>query len=107
MQRLIIATILMSFTSSCVENAFSLPESWGWGYKPRYFMMRGMPDYGDDYSDGFRDGCQSSFTMVAQGAVRSLPPKYDGWRLTSSRLYAAGFVDGEEHCAYVYDWDIT
>ncbi|MBL6784674.1 MAG: hypothetical protein ISQ32_00020 [Rickettsiales bacterium] len=107
MKQILGIIILAFFCSSCVTEAFSFPKSWGWGSKPRYFMMRGMPERDDDYTRGFRDGCQSSFAMVAQGAVRSLETKYDGWKMTTNRLYAAGFVDGEEHCTYVYDWDIT
>jgi len=99
--------LLALFLSSCVTEVFSMPKSWDWGSKPRYFMMRGLPDRDDDYTKGFSDGCQSSFAMVAHGAVRSLDTKYDGWKMTTNRLYAAGFVDGEEHCTYVYDWDIT
>ncbi|MBT4921480.1 MAG: hypothetical protein HON23_00510 [Rickettsiales bacterium] len=107
MNRSIILILLTTFCSSCVTEAFSYPKAWNWGSKPRYFMMRGMPDQDDDYTKGYADGCQSNFTMVAQGAVRSLSPQYDGWKLTTNRLYAAGFVDGEEHCTYAYDWDIT
>ena len=99
--------LLALFLSSCVTEVFSMPKSWNWGSKPRYFMMRGLPDSDDDYTKGFSDGCQSAFAMVAQGAVRSLDTKYDGWKMTTNRLYSAGFVDGEEHCTYVYDWDIT
>ena len=93
--------------NSCVEGAASLPDSWDWGIRGRPFMMRGVPDGNDDYSMGFRDGCKSALSMVAQGLVRSISPEYNGWKLTSNNLYASGFVDGEEHCTYVYDWDIT
>ena len=39
-----ILALLALFLSSCVTEVFSMPKSWDWGNKPRYFMMRGLPD---------------------------------------------------------------
>jgi hypothetical protein len=103
---LIIFTILF-FTSSCVKEMLgTMPKSWNWGAGPRIYMAKGLPDGDDDFSRGFQDGCRSMLGVVAQGMVRNIKPRYDGWKLTSNKLYAAGFLDGEEHCTYIYDWDI-
>jgi hypothetical protein len=105
--RLIIIFISFLFLSNCASEAFSMPDNWNWGFRPRPYLMRGVPDGNDDYSLGFRDGCKSVLNTVAEGMVRNIKPVYDGWLLTSNNLYASGFVDGEEHCTYFYDWDIT
>ena len=107
MKKILIAGTLLCFTTSCIEGAFSMPKSWNWGWKARPFMARGLPDGDDDYSRGFRDGCQSVLGVVSQGLVRNIPHRYDGWKLTSNKFYSTGFLDGEEHCTYLYDWDIT
>ena len=97
----------ISLLSSCVTEAWTMPKSWNWGNLPRPYMARGLPDDDSDYSKGFRDGCKSVLSMVAEGMVRNVKDEYDGWLLTRNRVYATGFVDGEEHCTYIYDWDIT
>lgn len=108
LKRIIPFLVTLLMLNSClVSEALTMPKSWNWGWKPRPYMARGLPDGDDDYSRGFQAGCKSVFGMVAQGMVRNLKPEYDGWLLTSNSFYAAGFVDGEEHCTYIYDWDIT
>ena len=105
--RIIIITCCFLFLGSCVKEMWTMPKSWNWGFRPRPYMARGLPDGDDDYSMGFRDGCKSVLASVAEGAVRSIKSAYDGWLLTSNSFYASGFVDGEEHCTYIYDWEIT
>ena len=104
---LLLSLLLLSQSACLISEALTLPKSWNWGFKPRPYMMRGVPDGNDDYSLGFRDGCKSALGIIGQGGVRSVSNEYNGWKLTSNRLYAAGFLDGEEHCTYFYDWDIT
>ena len=104
---IIIISSLFSLNSCLVSEAFTMPESWNWQWwKARPYMARGLPDGDTDYHRGFRDGCKGSLGMVAQGPLRNTQGAYDGWKLTSSDLYATGFYDGEEHCAYIFDWDI-
>ena len=105
--RIIIMTCCFLFLGSCVKEMWSMPKSWNWGFRPRPYMARGLPDGDDDYSYGFRDGCKSVLSSVGEGGVRSIKSVYDGWLLTSNSFYASGFVDGEEHCTYIYDWEIT
>jgi hypothetical protein len=107
MLRPIMIIIISLSMTSCIEGALTMPKSWNWGWKPRPYMARGLPDGDDDYSKGFQAGCKSVLGMVAQGGVRMIRAEYDGWMLTSNSLYAKGFLDGEEHCTYIYDWDIT
>ena len=106
-KKLIIIFNLLLLNSCLISEALTMPKSWGWGFKARPYMARGLPDGDDDYSLGFRDGCKSLLGVVAQGLLRNTKPQYDGWKLTSNSLYAAGFYDGEEHCAYIYDWEIV
>lgn len=85
-----------------------MPDSWGWKWwQPRPYLARGLPDCDDEYCLGFRDGCMSMLAIAGPGAMRGKELKYDGWKLTSNAYYAAGFIDGEEHCTYLYDWDVT
>ncbi len=104
-----ISTLLALFLlTGCIGGgALTMPKSWNWGWKPRPYMAKGLPDGDDDYTKGFADGCASVLSYVSQGGPRLITPRYDGWKLTQNDFYAAGFVDGEEHCTYIYDWDIT
>lgn len=103
-----ILSLLLLLPSCFVKGTYSVPESWDWGWKPRPYLMRGVPDGDDSYTEGFRDGCSTALSVVAQGLLRSTnAPRYDGWRLTSDAFYSAGFVDGDEHCTYLYDWSIV
>lgn len=98
---------LFSLNACLVSESLSMPDSWNWPwYKPRPYMARGLPDGDTDYHRGFRDGCKGLLGVVAQGPLRGVDVPYDGWKLTSSKLYASGVYDGEEHCAYIYDWDV-
>ena len=107
--RIIIIIFSLFSLNSCflVSESLTMPDSWNWPWwKARTYMARGLPDGDTDYHRGFRDGCQTYLGMVSQGPLRNSFGKYDGWKLTSSSMYASGVYDGEEHCAYIYDWDI-
>ena len=104
---IVIALSLLGLSSCLVQESIAMPKSWDWPWwKARPYMARGLPDGDTDYHRGFRDGCKGLWGVVAQGPLRNLTPQYDGWKMTSSSLYASGMYDGEEHCAYIYDWDI-
>ena len=108
---------IVTITQSC---SLKMPNCWGAWYKPRVVQMSG-PDFSctNSYQLGWIDGCQSHLTLTA-GALRSLSPKYDGWKITGKnpdgsntphpeikdyKLYNYGMVDGEEYCFYYFDWD--
>lgn len=73
---------------------------------PGRLFMRGLPQGSDSYSQGIRDGCETFMGIVGSGALRLLPSKIDGFRLTEDPAYARGFVDGQTYCTHYMDWDI-
>ena len=108
MKNIAIYAVLLLLLQACNP----MPNGWGPWYKPRFWHMKGAPQYPADnpYQMGFRDGCQTHTTISAGGLQRSLPTRVDGWKLTGRdssvtnvELYRTGFDDGREHCLYYHD----
>ena len=64
-KKLIIIFNLLLLNSCLISEALTMPKSWGWGFKARPYMARGLPDGDDDYL-GFRM-VKSLLGVVAQG----------------------------------------
>jgi len=75
-------------------------------FQPNRMFLRDLPKGNDSYSQGMRDGCQTFVGIIGAGALRLLPEKIDGYRLSSDPGYLRGFNDGGSYCTHYLDWEI-
>ncbi len=93
----LLATLLLS--TSC-----TMPESLG--YK-RMFLY-GVPKGNDSFSQGWRDGCDTSLAIVGEGSLRLIKEKINqqtAKRMRSDELYDKGFTTGSGYCTNFLDYN--
>jgi hypothetical protein len=99
----IITILIIIFISSCE----SMPETWDWGMQARPLTgVRNFPPSDTDYGKGFKDGCESTLSVVGKGWVDATTPKMNPVLMTKNPDYASGWWDGHEQCTYILDWDV-
>jgi hypothetical protein len=75
---------------------------------PKPFLLNGLPQGNDNYSEGFRDGCHNAIGHNGFGMQRifTKPPRAQD-ELYMDALYRRGYRDGDRHCGVYVNHDIT
>lgn len=92
---------LLLSTASC-----ALPDHSSLGYK-RLFLY-GVPEGNDSFSQGWRDGCDTSLATVGTGTLRLVKEKITPdttRRMTHDELYDKGFTTGSGYCTNFLDYN--
>lgn len=66
-------------------------------------FLDGLPDGDDSFSQGFRDGCNTTLGIVSFTGVRGLDFAYDVNRGIEDREYYRGYRLGSDYCVYYVD----
>lgn len=76
-----------------------------WTPKPMYFSY--LPQGGDSYSQGVRDGCNSANSTIGQGMMRTNYKDIylDVDRTIKDEDYNKGWSMGNNYCTYYNDSD--
>lgn len=93
----LIASLLLN--TSC-----SMPSALG--YK-RLFLY-GAPEGNDSFSQGWRDGCDTSLATVGEGSLRLIEEKINATtarRMSKDELYDKGFSTGSGYCTNFLDYN--
>lgn len=108
LRKIFLLSCVVTLSSSCSLFIESYPSSWHNGFKPRPLTgVRGFPQTDSEYGKGFKDGCHSSYDVIAKGALSDLNEKrYDFKRMQKSPDYNTGWWDGMEQCTYIMDHDV-
>lgn len=96
-----ISLLLIFLTTAC-----SLPDYSALGHK-RMFLY-GVPEGNDSFSQGWRDGCDTSLATVGTGSLRLVEEKINRntvRRMTTDELYDKGFNVGSGYCTNFLDYN--
>lgn len=90
--------------SSCASD---LKEYFGrhGPFTPAPFLIGDMPDGDDDYSQGFRDGCNTSHSIIGTALMSATYDDiyYDVEKSIKSDEYYKGRTIGHNYCNYYND----
>ena len=84
----------------------TLPDRSPLGYK-RAFLY-GVPEGDDNFSKGWRDGCDTSLAIAGSGTLRLVKEKINAettYDMTHDQLYDKGFNIGSGYCANFLDYN--
>ena len=103
-QRIIILLLLLTSASCTMPEKNQLPDWLG----DRRVLLRGAPQGDDSFSQGWRDGCDTSLAIVGTGTLRLVKQKIDATvaeRLVSDPLYEKGYSTGSGYCTNFLDYN--
>jgi hypothetical protein len=92
----LVVTLLMLLLTGCQAIQ---RNSFAGGITPDPFLMRGMPQGGDSFSQGFRDGCYQFIGNSGYGAHRLLPDASPAVDMVNDPLYQTGYNHGDRYCS--------
>ena len=105
--KILVLSLAVISISSCMKN--DLKKYYG---RPGTFTMQPpymgqMPNGDDSYSQGMRDGCNTSVPILGAGPMASMYESsyYDPNRAVEDKDYAKGFDLGFNYCSYYQDVD--
>jgi hypothetical protein len=98
--------LLTSFLlTSCAGDVKEYYGHWG-TWTPKPLGMRNLPDGPDDYSQGFRDGCNSAISTIGETLLRNYDEmQMDVERNIKYQKYNQGWTNGSNYCTYYIDPD--
>jgi hypothetical protein len=97
-------TIMISLLVSL--SACALPSDSPLGYK-RMFLY-GVPEGNDSFSQGWRDGCDTSLATVGTGTLRLVKEQINAdttHRMLNDPMYDKGFSIGSGYCTNFLDYN--
>jgi hypothetical protein len=97
---LILIAVLLTSTSC------TLPEHSILGHK-RLFLY-GVPEGDDPFSQGWRDGCDTSLATVGEGSSRVIKEQLNSdntYKMKTDPLYNKGFDIGSGYCTNFLDYN--
>lgn len=97
----LISVLLLFAVPAC-----TLPEHSPLGYK-RVFLY-GAPEGNDSFSQGWRDGCDTSLATVGTGTLRLIKEKINtgtAKRIINDPLYDKGYTIGSGYCTNFLDYN--
>lgn len=103
MTRLLIHLSMLFLLSGCAGD---LAEYFGRHgmLTPEPAGLADMPQGDDDYSQGFRDGCNTAISITGSGFLSTYDPIfYDFDKSLSSPEYYRGRTVGKNYCMYYVD----
>jgi hypothetical protein len=89
-----------------IGSACTLPPDSPLGY--RRLFLYGVPKGDDPFSQGWRDGCDTSLAIVGTGALRLVKEKFNAdttEKMTNNPLYSNGFSTGSSYCTNFLDYN--
>ncbi len=79
-------------------------------FKPKPYQQQPIQnapaDPDDSYSQGYKAGCQTMSSAVAEGLYRIRGSNIDPDMLTTNAWYLRGYNDGSSACTFVFDWEL-
>lgn len=78
-------------------------------FKPVPFRKRQMdyiPAGNESYAQGYKDGCRTFSSAVADGMYRLRGPKIDAEKMSDDPWYLRGFDDASTACTFNFDWEM-
>lgn len=104
-QRTLLALLMLCLLASCAMPEKNMLPDW-LGYKR--VLLRGAPQGDDSFSQGWRDGCDTSLATVGTGTLRLVKQKMNGAiaeHLVNDPLYEKGYSTGSGYCANFLDYN--
>jgi len=105
MKKYIFISILsLSFLASCSNDLKEYHGRHG-TFTPAPFSIGQMPQGDDDYSQGFRDGCNTGHSIIGTGMMSSTydATYYNTEKSVTSNDYYKGRNIGFNYCTYYND----
>lgn len=66
-----------------------------------------MPEGDDDFSVGFRDGCQTGSGIIGESVMRVYGMSYDVEKGIENQQYYKGYKTGFNTCVFVFSHGIN
>ncbi len=101
MGKIFIIAVLLAVTSCAGAGSDSFTSS----IVSKPLFMSNLPEGDDEYSVGFRHGCQTQVASIGSGFNRLNTFNYDALRGIESPDYYKGFRTGIIYCTYYVDDD--
>lgn len=104
--------VLLAACTSDIETYDGLRGTWSpkplttvVGIGSQDAMKTGMPDGTDDYSRGFRDGCNTYTGIIGSGMLQSYGVYVDADAIQNNADYYEGYKFGGTYCTMYLGWE--
>jgi hypothetical protein len=102
MKKIVLTLMVLTMLPGCAvfRQDYGLDGGRNSFWDPSSLFMSNMPQGDDDYSQGFRDGCNTAMGNTGSGYLRSHGFAYDVHRGLEDADYYRGYKIGNNYCTY-------